>query len=112
MTLNKVYCQVFGNIIERTIQPTVLIEIGNKSASGILVEDSTKQISLITAKHVFYDPNTNFTKLNGNEAILYLYAKDFRKDSATYFFLRLPNLIKNNLLKSDSVHDISDPTPI
>lgn len=102
----KADCQVFGNIIERTIQPTVLIEVGKGSASGILVQDSTARISLITAKHVLFDSETNFSKLNDNKAIVYLYAKDFRKDSATHFVLDLPKLIKSNNLKVDSLHDI------
>lgn len=101
------YSQVFGNLIERAVQLTVLIQIDKtSSASGIIVIDSSNNLLLITAKHTFYDPNTNFTILNGKIATISLYTKDFRKDDATYIFLNIPYIANNKLLICDSIHDI------
>jgi hypothetical protein len=102
---NQADCQVFGNLIERTIQPTVLIKIGPGLGSGILVFDSTK-LSLVTAKHVIFDPNQNFTKLNSNQLTIQFYLKDFRKNNANFINVDLNTIISNDLLLSDSLIDI------
>jgi len=101
----KADCQVFGNIIERNIQSTVLVKIGTGSGSGLLVQDSMK-IYLITAKHVIFDANQGFKKLNSRIAEIQFYAKDFRGDSANQILIDLKNLIKNKLIIVDSLTDI------
>lgn len=102
----EINCQVFGNIIERMIQPTVLINVGKYSGSGILVCDSNSLISIITAKHVIYDPMTNFKKLNSNIIDVFFYAHDFKGDSANLIQINLNNLDTNFSLRTDSIHDI------
>lgn len=102
----KASCQVFGNIIERTIQPTVSIKIGNGSGSGILVKDSSS-ICLITAKHVIFDASTNFQKLNSNHLLIQFYSNNFEDDSANYISLDLIRLSKTKHILVDSLFDIS-----
>ena len=99
-------CQVFGNLIENVIQSTVLVKIGDVSGSGILVRDSTDNISLITAKHVLLDPKTKFSKLHSDSALIQFYASDFESDSANYIFIDLIKIQSEKLLKVDSTHDI------
>lgn len=98
-------CQVFGNIIEKKIQCTVLIKIGKGTGSGVLVRDTT-YISLITAKHVIFDEKKDFKKLISTQALIQFYAKDFRADSANYILLDLNKLISNKLMLVDSLNDI------
>ncbi len=98
--------QVFGNMIEGNIQSTVLINTGSVSGSGFLVKDSLQRISLITAKHVIFDANKNFSVLNSNEAVIQFYAKNFKSDSANYIIIDLTKLQCDNFICFDPIHDI------
>jgi len=102
---NLANCQVFGNLIESIIQPTVLVKIGQGLGSGILVYDSTK-LSLVTAKHVIFDSNQNSKQLNSDQLTIQFYLKNFRKNNANFIKVDLNKAISNNLLLTDSLIDI------
>ena len=105
ISFQNTYCQVFGNLIEKAIQSTVLIKTGNFSGSGILVRD-TNSIHLITAKHVIFNEKDTFKTLLSSNAIVQFYVHDFERDSANVIIINLQLAQKDNRLRKDSIHDI------
>jgi len=99
--------QVFGNLIEKNIQSTVLINIGSISGSAILVQDTLLRLHLITAKHVIFNPQNNFLNINSNEAKVHFYAQNFKSDSINHITLNLDKLLQSGMVRKDSLIDIA-----
>lgn len=104
-TLKQGQCQVFGDLIEKNIQSTVLIKVDTNSGSGILITD-TSGIYIITAKHLIFDAHQNYTELISNKAEIQFYAHNFKNDSANYIELDLFKHQANDLILKDSMNDI------
>jgi hypothetical protein len=83
----------------------VLITLGNGSSGSGFYIDNGKDIFLVTAKHVFFDPQ-NDTLLD-TRATLLSYSKDPADDSNNLFSLDLAVLQNDGNLKPHPDHDVA-----
>ena len=98
-------CQVFGKMVDKIAQSTVQIFDSLSSGSGIIVRDSSR-VFLITAKHVIFDQNTNYSSLNFENADILFYAKNFKSDRKNLIKVDFKKLLKDGLLICDDQMDI------
>ena len=92
-------------IPEEFLTYPVYIKLSNGgSATGFYYSDSTN-FFLVTAKHVFFDPNTN--RLNSQDADLISYPRDPYKNPYNLLKCNLKLLIEKNLVRYDNQFDVA-----
>lgn len=99
-------CQekTYGERIEEIVQPTVLfLPMGG---SGILIQDTSNLIHIVTAKHVIYNPSTGFSSLNESKCEVVYYPVDFISGEMRVFEFDLTLLEKEGNILADKIQDI------